>query len=77
MIQIIRSKTYDTATARVVKKLTHGAYGDPAGFETTLYQTPEGNYFLYTYGGVESEYAKESITALSKIKATEFMERNQ
>ena len=74
MRKTVKSKVYDTATAQIVKKLTHGAYGDPAGFETTLYQTPEGDYFLYAYGGAESDYAKEEITPFSKLKAKEFLD---
>lgn len=77
MIKTIRNKTYDTTTAKTVKKLTYGAYGDPKGFETTLYQTPEGDYFLYAYGGSESDYAKETITAFSKLRAQEFINNNR
>lgn len=72
----VKTKVYDTSKAKVIKKLTYGAYGDPKGFETTLFQTPEGDYFLYTFGGSESDYAKEAITAFSKQKAKEFIERN-
>lgn len=73
MVKTIKSKTYDTSNAEVVKKITHGAYGDPKGFETTLFMTKEGDYFLYTYGGKESVYAKESITAFTKQRAEAFI----
>ena len=76
MKKTIKTKIYDTETARIVKKLTYGAYGDPKGFETTLYQTPEGDYFLYTYGGKDSDYAKEDITAFSIQKALQFLDRD-
>lgn len=76
MVKTIKTKTYDTATAHVVKKITHGAYGDPKGFETTLFQTKDGDYFLYTYGGSESVYAKEAITAFSKQRAEEFLKNS-
>lgn len=76
MTKTIKMKTYDTSKASVVKKITHGAYGDPKGFETTLFQTPEGDYFLYTYGGKESVYAKEAITAFSKQRAEEFLKNS-
>ena len=76
MVKTIRNKTYDTATATVVKKVTSGYYGDPAGYEKTLYVTEEGSYFLYTYGGEASEYAKESITPVSKVNAKKFVEEN-
>ena len=51
MQKIICNKLYDTTTATVVKKVTNGEWGDPAGYEETLYVTPEGYYFLYTFGG--------------------------
>ena len=56
MVKTTKTKTYDTATATVVKKVTAGVFGDPAGYETTMYVTPEGDYFLYTYGGAQSGY---------------------
>ena len=40
MKKVIRKKEYDTETATVVKKHTVGAFGDPTGYEETLYQTP-------------------------------------
>lgn len=76
MVKSTKTKTYDTETATVVKKVTHGVYGDPAGYETTMYQTPDGDYFLYTNGGEASEYKKESITAYGKQKATEWLNNN-
>ncbi len=76
MVKTTKTKTYDTETATVVKKVTHGTFGDPAGYETTLYATPEGDYFLYTNGGAESPYAKEAITSLSKAKAQEWLKNN-
>lgn len=44
MKKIIRKKEYDTETATLVKKYTVGSFGDPAGYEETLYQTPDGFY---------------------------------
>ena len=46
MIKKTKTKTFDTDTATVVKKVCFGEFGDPAGYETTMYQTPEGDYFL-------------------------------
>ncbi len=69
-------KVYDTTTATVVKKVTFGYYGDPAGYEKTLYRTPEGDYFLYTYGGAASEYATETKTGLTNAKAKKWLEQN-
>ena len=69
MKKIICNKEYDTETATLQHKVTVGTYGDPAGYEESLYVTPEGNAFLYTYGGVDSPYPTEKITRLSKKSA--------
>lgn len=69
-------KVYDIATATVVKKVTFGYYGDPAGYEKTLYQTPAGDYFLYTFGGEASEYATETKKGLTKAAAKKWLEEN-
>ena len=37
MKKIICKKEYDTETATLVKKYTYSYYGDPAGYEETLY----------------------------------------
>lgn len=69
MQKIICKKVYDTATSTLVKKVTSGAYGDPNGYEESLYQTESGSYFLYTNGGADSKYAKEDIKRMSAEKA--------
>ncbi len=76
MVKKTKTKTFDTATATLVKKVTVGVYGDPAGYEMTMYQTPEGDYFLYTFGGEASEYAEEKITTYSKANAKKWLEEN-
>ena len=76
MVKTTKTKTYNTETATIVKKVTSGAYGDPAGYEETLYQTPEGDYFLYTYGGEASAYKTEKITSYTKAKAEEWLKNN-
>ena len=76
MQKIICKKVYDTATATVVKKVTSGYYGDPAGYEETLYVTPDGAYFLYTNGGSESKYTTENITRKSRAAAEAFIANN-
>lgn len=76
MVKKTKTKVYDTATATVVKKVTSGVYGDPAGYETTMYQTGDGDYFLYTYGGAASQYPEEKITTVTKAKALEWIEKN-
>ena len=76
MIKTIRTKTYNTENASIVKKVTHGYWGDPAGYEKTLFRTPDGEFFLYTFGGSASAFAKESIVALTKVKADEWIKNN-
>ena len=66
MKKIICGTEYDTAASTVVKKVVNGFYGDPAGYEETLYVTADGKYFLYTNGGEESKYTTESIKRMSK-----------
>ncbi len=73
MKKIICGTEYDTATSTVVKKYTEGYFGDPAGFEETLYVTADGKYFLYTNGGADSKYTTESIKRMGKAKAEEFI----
>ncbi len=76
MIKTTKTKTFNTETAEIVKKVTVGTYGDPAGYEMTMYRTPEGDFFLYTYGGEASEYATESIKSYSKANAKKWLEEN-
>ena len=37
MKKTVKGKSYDTVEMSVVKKVTCGAFGDPAGYEETLY----------------------------------------
>ncbi len=73
MKKIICKKEYDTATSTVVKKVTSGEFGDPAGYEETLYVTEGGSYFLYVNGGAESKYAKEDIKRMSAKAAEQWL----
>ena len=76
MQKTICKKLYDTTTATVVKKCVFGEYGDPCGYEETLYITPDGAYFLYTNGGADSKYPKEDIARKSKAAAEKWLEEN-
>ena len=76
MKKIICKKEYDTDASSVVKKITAGEFGDPAGYEETLYVTADGFYFLYTNGGAESKYATEDITRKSKAAAEKWLSEN-
>ena len=74
MKKIICKKEYDTETATLIKKYTYSYFGDPAGYEELLYQTPGGLYFLYVHGGAESQYPEEDILRLAKTKVNAWME---
>ena len=76
MKKIICKKEYDTETATLIKKYTSGSFGDPAGYEESLYQTPGGLYFLYVCGGEASPYAEEDILRLAKTKVNDWMENH-
>ncbi len=76
MNKIICKKTYETETATLVKKYTYSYFGDPAGYEETLYQTPEGLYFLYVCGGEASQYPNEDILRLAKTKVNAWLEQH-
>lgn len=76
MKKIICKKEYDTETATLIKKYTYGYYGDPAGYEEVLFQTPDGLYFLYVNGGASSQYPTEDILRLAKTKVDAWMENH-
>ena len=42
MKKTVKGKIYDTIEMSIVKKVTSGAYGDPAGYEETLYVAEDG-----------------------------------
>ena len=69
MKKVICKVEYDTEASELVAKHTVGYFGDPAGYEETLYKTEGGKYFLYTVGGAESKYAVEGIKRMSAATA--------
>ncbi len=77
MRKIICKREYDTTTATFIKKYTYSYFGDPEGYEEVLYQTPEGLYFLYVYGGASSPYPAEDILRLAKAKVERWLEDHQ
>ena len=76
MQKCMYNKIYDTETAILVKKHTFGQYGDPAGYEECLYQTPDGFYFLFTHGGKDSPYPNADLVRLGKAKAAIWLENH-
>ncbi len=75
MKKIICKREYDTETATFVEKHTYGFFGDPAGYEESLFQTPGGLYFLHVQGGETSPYPKEDILRLAKAKVNDWKEQ--
>ena len=72
MKKLICRVEYDTETSEIVKKVTSGNLGDPAGYEETLYKTANGKFFLYDNGGAESIHPEEDIKRMSAAKAEEW-----
>ena len=72
MKKVICKVEYDTDAATIVEKRTFGEFGDPAGYEETLYVSDSGKFFLYVNGGAESVYPKEDIKRMSAAKADEW-----
>ncbi len=72
MKKIICKVEYDTENATLIEKRTSGEFGDPKGYEESLYQTADGKFFLYVNGGEESAYPEESIKRMSAAKAKEW-----
>lgn len=77
MQKIICKKMYDTKNATLIKKFTYGYYGDPAGYEETLYQTPDGSYFIYVCGGQTSPYPQENILRIGKAKIEQWINNHK
>lgn len=61
--------SFDTETARPIKTRSFGAYGDPAGYEETLYRTRNKLYFVHGVGGPDSPWPAEG--AIRPIEASE------
>ena len=72
MKKVICKVEYDTETAQLIGKVTSGEFGDPAGYEESLYMTEDGKYFIYVNGGEESVHTKEDIKRISAAKAEEW-----
>ncbi|MBQ4089566.1 MAG: hypothetical protein IJC56_06770 [Clostridia bacterium] len=77
MKKIICKVEYDTETAELISKKSVGSFGDPAGYEESLYKTEGGKFFLYTNGGEASIYAVEGIKRMSAANADKWLEENK
>ncbi len=76
MKKIICKVEYDTEKSELIKKVTTGEFGDPTGYEESLYKTEGGKFFLYVNGGEDSPYKKEDIKRLAAAKADEWLKNN-
>ena len=72
MKKVICKVEYNTENSELIFKKTFGEFGDPAGYEESLYKTADGKFFLYVNGGAESVYPEENIKRMSAAKASEF-----
>lgn len=72
MKKVICKVEYDTEASELILKKVNGEFGDPAGYEESLYKTADGKFFLYVNGGAESIYPTENIKRMSAAKAEEF-----
>lgn len=77
MKKTIRGILYDTENAELILRSTSGQYGDPAGFEESLYKTEGGKYFIYTNGGEASPYTSEKIACIAKAKVDAWLEAHR
>ena len=73
MVKVICRKTYATEEAELIRKKTFGSFGDPEGYEETLYKTPDGYYFLYVNGGENSPHPAEDIKRMSAAAAEKWL----
>ena len=65
-----KKHVYDTTKAEALGNKAFSYYGDPAGYEETLYKTKGGLYFLWGIGGTESPYnAGEDIRHVTEKEA--------
>ncbi len=72
MKKVICNVEYDTDASDLIQKKTFGAFGDPQGFEESLYKTQGGKLFLYVNGGADSKYPEPAIKRMSSAKAAEW-----
>lgn len=73
MKKVICKVEYDTENSELIKKSVSGVFGEPSGYEESLYKTADGKFFLYVNGGAESPYTEENIKRMSAAKAEEWL----
>ena len=48
MKKVICKIEYDTDASELIQKKVFGVFGDPKGYEESLYKTKDGKFFVYT-----------------------------
>ena len=67
---------YDTTKADALGNKAFSVYGDPAGYEETLYKTKGGLYFLWGLGGADSPYSSgEDIHPVTEKQAKAWLKK--
>ena len=70
-----KKHVYDTSKAEALGNRVFSYFGDPAGYEETLYKTKGGLYFLCGLGGDESPYdSGEDIHPITEKEAQAWLE---
>lgn len=70
-----KKHVYDTDKAEALGSRAYSYYGDPGGYEETLYRTKGGLFFLWGLGGEDSPYnAGEDIRPISEADAKDWLE---
>ena len=66
---------YNTEASTEIGTRAFGNYGDPSGYEETLYKTKGGLFFLCGIGGEQSPYADgEDIRPISEADAKAWLD---
>ena len=70
-----KRRVYDTEKAEALGSRSYGYYGDPAGYEETLYKTKGGLFFFWGIGGEESPYNNGAdVRPVSEDEANAWLE---
>lgn len=66
---------YDSSKAEPLGNRVFSYFGDPAGYEETLYKTKGGLYFIWGLGGADSPYADgEDIRPVTEKEAQAWLQ---
>ncbi len=58
---MVKKKTPNLENALELKKVNHGHFGDPHGYEEILYKMRNNRYVIVRKGGHASPYPEENI----------------